>query len=261
MIKRLLACVCVFLSVIGLTGCGDPRPKPLYGMAFESAEVAGPGTLGLSVPNMPIKGLIVYFHGSDQNARFIEYDRRHTDLFDPFLRAGYAVVASDAQGNAYGNFASRQDYRRLIVAAQKKYGEGPLFFVAESMGALAALALLSEDSNRHVVGMVGISPLMGLPPESRTVSYINYVWGNHGIPPIANPLAWQPETFAGRRFRLYAAKDDKVIPPVASARAFADRFGTVAQIQVIDCTGGHVSSDCTRGPDAEKWISGLSWFG
>jgi hypothetical protein len=73
-------------------------------------------------------------------------------------------------------------------------------------------------------------------------------------------LAWKPEVFAGRKFRLYASKEDNVIPPVASAQAFADQFGSVADIQIVGCTGGHVSVDCVRGKDAEKWISGLSWF-
>jgi pimeloyl-ACP methyl ester carboxylesterase len=65
------------------------------------------------------------------------------------LRAGYAVVSADANGNAFGNPASREDYRLLIKAALQHYGPKPVLFVAESMGALAALALISEDTGRQ----------------------------------------------------------------------------------------------------------------
>jgi hypothetical protein len=55
--------------------------------------------------------------------------------------------------------------------------------------------------------------------------------------------------FADRSFRLYASKEDKVIPDIASAQAFADRFGSVAKIEVIDCQGGHVALARFRGAD------------
>jgi alpha-beta hydrolase superfamily lysophospholipase len=165
----------------------------------------------------PVKGVIVYFHGSDQNAHVIQDDRKHTDFFDPLLRAGYAVVAADADGNAFGNLASRQDHRQLTAGAKKKYGSAPIFFVAESMGALSALALLGEDTGRQIKGMVGVSPLMGISPTLRSVSFIADAWGGH-VPDSADPMGWPPEVFSGRTFRLYVPTEDQVIPASASAR-------------------------------------------
>jgi hypothetical protein len=230
----------------------------MYGIKIDEETFAGPDTMGLKASGRPVKGLVVFFHGSDQDARVIADDRRHTDYFDPFLRADYAVVAADAQGNAFGNLKSRDDYRRLITAAKQKYTDKPIFFVAESMGALAALALISEDTGHEVQALIGISPLMGLPPEAKTISYVAAAWGGGDIPPTANPLAWAPEVFAGRRFRLHAGTDDKVIPPAASAQAFDDKFGTVADIQVMPCTGGHVAVGCYPAEHDEKWISSLT---
>ena len=241
------------LIVIQVAGCDSGIPE-MYGVKVDEEQFAGPDTLGLKASGQPVKGLIVYFHGSDQSSRVIAEDRRHTDYFDPFLRAGYAVVAADAEGNAYGNLKSRADYRRLISAAQQKYIAGPVFFVAESMGALAALALISEDTTRQIKGMVAISPLMGLPPEAESLSYVADAWGGK-IPTNADPLDWPPDAFADRLFRLHAAKDDNVIPPVVSAQAFADKFGSVADIEIMPCEGGHVALSCYQGPHDEEWIS------
>jgi alpha-beta hydrolase superfamily lysophospholipase len=244
------------LIVLPLAGCDSGIPQ-MYGIKVDEEQFAGPDTLGLKPSGQQVKGLIVYFHGSDQSSRVIADDRRHTDYFDPFLRAGYAVVAADAHGNAYGNPKSRADYRRLISAAQQKYIAGPVFFVAESMGALAALALISEDTGRHVKGMIGISPLMGLPPEAESLSYVAVAWGGT-IPPSADPLDWPPEVFAGRHFRLHAAKDDNVIPAIAGPQAFADKFGAVADVAIMPCEGGHVALACYQGPHDEEWVSSLS---
>jgi pimeloyl-ACP methyl ester carboxylesterase len=253
MTKVLIVLATVATILCGLTGCSKPS---LYGMRIDAVTVNGVRTLGLSVHGQPITGLVVYFHGSDQKASVIQDDRKHTDFFDPLLRAGYAVVAADAGGNAFGDPASQDDYRRLIAAAQHKYGAKPLFFVAESMGALAALALMREDTDRHVDAMVGISPLMGLPPDVRAVNYVTGPWGGQ-IPGSADPLTWPLESFADRSFRLYTPTDDKAIPVDASAKAFADRFDSVAAIGVIECPGGHVAAACYEGASVEEWMTAL----
>lgn len=227
-----------------------------YSLTLDDVEVGGPGTAGLSVVGQPVKGIVVYFHGSDQNARVIRDSERHRNVFDPLLRGNMAVVAADAGGDAYGNPASREDYRRLIAAARAKYGQVPLFFVAESMGAIAALALINEDTQRDVKAMVGITALMGLPPDVRTADLIKRPW--HGeIPVDADPLSWPPEAFAGRYFQLYASPEDEVIPPSASAAAFAARFGAVATVKVVECKGGHVASPCYQGSEVATFFSSL----
>jgi hypothetical protein len=238
------------IVICSLVGCSK------YGFDVAEIDVAGPDTLGLSDADQAVKGVVVYFHGSDQTAQVIKDDRKHTDFFDPILRAGYAVVAADAGGNAFGNPASQLAYRKLVDGAQQKYGAGPLFFVAESMGGIAALTLLNEDKQGGVKGMAGISPLMGLPPSARSVSYIAGPWGGT-VPRSANPLGWEPIAFSGRNFRLYVPDSDKVIPEDASAKAFADRFGSVAKVDIIGCNGDHVAADCYRGDDVVNWMAKL----
>jgi alpha-beta hydrolase superfamily lysophospholipase len=166
------------------------------------------------------------------------------------------VVAADAGGSAFGNPDSRRGYRQLIASAQSKYGAAPTLFVAESMGALPALALLPEFGRREVKGMVGITPMMGIPPYVRSTSYIASAWRGD-VSDSADPMSWSPDVFAGRAIRLYEADEDSVIPGGATARDFADRFGAVATVEVVRCDGGHVDGDCYDGADVERWMAGL----
>jgi len=254
MITRRLTALAASVGVIcGLVSCS---PNSNYGFDVAEVEVAGPGTLGISDAGQHVKGVVVYFHGSDQTAQVIKDDRKHTDFFDPILRAGYAVVAADAGGNAFGNPQSQDAYRKLIDGARLKYATGTVFYIAESMGGVAALTLLSEDKERAVKGMAGISPLMGLPPAAQSVSYVAGSWGGT-VPPSANPLGWEPITFSGRQFKLYVPLGDKVIPPDASAKAFDKRFGSVAKVVLVNCEGDHVAVDCYQGDDVVKWMSSL----
>jgi pimeloyl-ACP methyl ester carboxylesterase len=246
--------VVALVVLCGLIACSDGSRDTLK---LETTEVNGPGTLGLSVAGQSVKGLVVYFHGSDQKADVIQNDDKHRAFFDPLLRAGYAVVSADADGNAFGNPDSRQDYRNLMLTALAKYNVESTYFVAESMGALAALALLTEDSRRQVKGMVGITPMMGIPGNIRSVSFIAYVWDGH-VPDSADPMAWPPEMFEGRAIRLYAADTEDVIPAGATARDFAERVGAQAHIDVVGCVGGHVAAACYDGAGVLNWIENLA---
>lgn len=251
MTRRILI---AFVSVaLASTLLACERRNTDYSLNLVEAEVAGPGTLGLSVYGQAVKGLVVYFHGADQTARVIRDDEKHRNLFDPMLRAGYAIVAADAGGNAFGNPGSQQAYRKLVGAAQRKYASEPLFFVVESMGTLPALTLIREDINHSVKALVGISPMMGLPPDARAASYIADPWGGN-VPAGADPMSWPKDVFANRVFRLYLPNDDQVIPEGATGRDFAARFDPPAIVELIECSGGHVASDCYRGSDTQEWM-------
>jgi hypothetical protein len=245
----------ILMLVIGSVACAQPQQHtPLK---IEESAVGGPGTLGLAVAGQQAKGVVVYFHGMDQKADATQSDLKHKSFVLALLRAGYAIVSADAGGNAFGNLASRGAYRELLRSAEVKYRAPATFFVAESMGALPALALLSEPEGKKIKGMIGISPLMGIPPDGRSIDFIAYAWGGT-VPPEADPLSWQPEVFAGQNFDLFYSDTDAVVPPEASAYAFRDRFGSVANVRVTDCTGGHVAGDCFRGDDVATWMASLA---
>jgi hypothetical protein len=238
----------------GLAGCEKTETRPIF--KIESSAVNGPGTLGISALGQPVKGVVVYFHGMDQTADATQSDLKHKSFVQALLQAGYAVVSANAGGNAFGNMNSRVAYRDLMKSAEEKYHAPTEFFVAESMGALPALALLSEPAGQKIKGMVGISPLMGIPPDGRSINFIAHAWGGH-VPGDADPLSWPPQAFAGRKFDLYYSDADVVVPREASAYAFRDRFSSVADVRITACAGGHVAGDCFRGGDVVAWMVSL----
>ena len=244
---RLLVSLIVLVGAVA--GCGHDSKD------LESIEVNGPGTLGIRLGDGPVVGIVVYFHGSDQDAQVITTSAKHADFFAPLLQAGYAVVSADAGGNAYGNLPSRNDYRDLVKAAEARYGSSVAVYVAESMGALAALALLRDDVGHRVKGLVGITPLMGLPNYIRATTFIADQWGGD-VTDAADPLSWPPNTFAGRDIRLYQAASDHVIPRGATATDFQARFGNVAIVEIVECSGDHVDASCYQGEDVLEWLSG-----
>lgn len=246
--RYLLAAVLAALMV----GCAPGAPT------FEvvAEEVDGLGTLGLSVADQPVLGIVVYFHGMDQNAEVARMDDKHTGLTEDLLRAGYAVVTADAEGNAFGNPASQAAYRDLIVAARARYGSDRVVFVAESMGALPALLLWSTLPPGEVTAMAGITPAMGMPAGVRALDFVIGPWGG-AVPEAADPMSWPPEALAGDRIRLYVGDQDDVIPPGATGTDFAQRFGPTADIEVVPCRGGHVADTCFDGPDLVSWLAGI----
>jgi hypothetical protein len=247
-----LAALTTLLVLLSVSACDQADEHTQFKM--DAAAVSGPDTLGLSAAGEPIKAVVVYFHGMDEKADVTQSDLKHKSLVQALVRAGYAVVSADASGNAFGNPVSRQQYRDLVRAAEQKYRAPATFYIAESMGALPALALLSEDHGHTIRGMIGISPLMGLPPRGESIDFVADAWGG-SLPPEADPLASPADAFANRTFLLYASADDHVVPADASAREFANRFGAVADVRVTPCSGGHVAGDCFRGDDVVAWMT------
>jgi hypothetical protein len=245
----------ILLLCLGVA-CGSPTVQTDAGDPLHIVEVDGNGTVGMTLGAVPIKGVIVYFHGKGQHPDVIYKNPKHRALFAPLLRSGYAVVASEAGGDAFGNPLSLNDYRGLAVAATTKYHAPPKLFVAESMGALASLALLTEDYGWQIRGMVGITPLMGIPAEDRSIDAVKDAWRD-GVPPTADPMEWDPKSLEHRAFLLYQADHDEVIPTGATARDFATRFGAVADVRIARCAGGHVAADCYDSAGVTSWVAGL----
>lgn len=252
--RALLAVSLVISLVVLLVACAPAGWPGDRGMEVDVSELGRPGTVAVTARDVAVTGIAVYFHGSDQTAMVVRESEKHRELFAPILQAGYAVVAADAVGNAFGNPASQSDYRRLIAAAKQRFQVDRLYFVAESMGSLAALALLREDTRGDVEGLVGISPLAGMPPQVREQSYIKGPWGGE-VPDDADPMSWPVTDFQGRRFLFYVPEHDTVIPAAADGRAFASRFGSVASIEVQSCSGDHVDPTCYQGDTTEQWMA------
>jgi predicted alpha/beta hydrolase family esterase len=248
--------VLVALLLLLTAGCGGAPVDTLPDDMVDIAQLGGDGATAISLKGTPITGVVVYFHGMDQFPDVIYKNPNHRALFTPLLRSGYAVVSAEAGGNAFGNPTSLDDYRALAAAAEARYHVGPTLFVAESMGGLAALALYSEDHKGQIKGMVGITPLMGIPADARSIDFVQQAW--HGsVPDSADPMEWNPESLSHRNFLLFQADDDTVIPAGATAGDFASRFGSTTTVEVVRCGGGHVDPDCYQPSTLQRWVTGL----
>ncbi|ACY20355.1 hypothetical protein Gbro_1045 [Gordonia bronchialis DSM 43247] len=104
---------------------------------------------------------------------------------------------------------------------------------------------MAEPAYRNVRSMVGISPLTGIPPTLRGVDFIADAWDGP-VPDRADPLSFYPKRFAGKRFRFFYSPADTVVPTGADARAFAIRFGKVADVELVQCRGDHADPPATR---------------
>lgn len=245
--------IAISLLAVTIAGCATDEPPQLQ---ITSAEISGPGTLGLWVATKPVTGLVVYFHGMDQDSEVLRADDKHQVLSQALLENGFAVVSATADGNAFGNPASQTDYRELITAARAKFATDQVFFFAESMGGLPALMLMNDPQAGSVKAMAAVSPVMGLPVGPRSLDYVAGPWGGE-VPPDADPMSWPVEHFAGDRFRLYLPDDDGLVPPGATGEDFKNRFGPAANVELERCEGGHVSEKCFDGSAVVDWFKSV----
>ena len=255
--SRLVCALVYWLGVVAtLTGCGS-APAPSGLSAGIVSDDLGNGLRTYRQEDLTPVGILVWFHGMDSDGTEFDHDPRQRHFAEPFLRTGWVIASATAGGNSFGKDAALRDYRNLIGVAQTRYRTGHLVFAAESMGAIAALRLMAEPAYRNVRSMVGISPLTGIPPTLRGVDFIADAWDGL-VPARADPLSFYPKRFAGKRFRFFYSPADTVVPTGADARAFAIRFGKVADVELVQCRGDHADPTCYQGDDALNFVGRTS---
>lgn len=245
-----------FLACTAGVTASCARPVPMDYSYFR-VYLDGQPTLGLSKKNKNPTALVVFFHGLDTDEHSPISDASHKKLTDTLLNAGYAVVSSNAGGNAYGNPASRQQYLNLARLAAYHYHVADIYLLAESMGAIAAVDILANPDTLPVRGLVAISPALNLgdaPPPYRKA--IEAAYPGQSIDAVS-PMNLPPDQLIGKRLRFYASQDDKIVPTADNASAFDDRFGSMASISIVHCSGGHMAAACMQGNDIVRWYRSL----
>jgi pimeloyl-ACP methyl ester carboxylesterase len=255
--RKARAALAVVLAVVctAVTSCAEPHVEKYD---YLRVYVDGQSTLGLSKRGAPPTRLVIFFHGLDTDEHVLTADGMHQKLTDALIDNGFAVVASKAGGNAYGNPDSQRDYRELARVAAMHYRVGDVYLLAESMGTIAAVNLLAESDVVRVRGLAAISPALDLltaPPQYRAA--IAAVYPDKAVLERVNPLNLPPEALAGKNLRFYASPDDPVVASNANALAFQSRFGSVANISVVPCTGEHMNESCVQGDDIARWFTSL----
>ncbi|MET9202547.1 hypothetical protein [Gordonia sp. NPDC003585] len=252
--------ILVAAVVAAVSGCSVLGTNPATTSQQSSGIVSdelGPDMRAYRQENLKPAGILVWFHGMDSDGTEFDHDPRQRHFAEPLMRNGWVIVSANAGGNSFGNDAALREYRALIGAARTRYGTTRLQFASESMGTVAALRLMAEPAYRNVNGLIGISPLTGIPPTLRGVDFIEAAWGGT-VPDRADPLTFYPQRFAGKRFRFYYSTTDTVVPSGAGARAFAIRFGKVADVELVECRGDHADPTCYQGDDALAFVGGAS---
>jgi pimeloyl-ACP methyl ester carboxylesterase len=236
------------LVVFASASCSDQRTVQFE---YFRVTVDGQQTLGISAKDVMIRGIIIFFHGVGGDEFSLTVDQAHKDMTAALVNAGFAVVASRAGGDAWGNPASQQNYLRLAGMAADHYRTENVFFLAESMGAIAALNLFTKYETQRIRGLAAINPVLDLtevaPQYQPTVDGL---YPNEAAI-SANPMDLPLNALSGKKIRFYIRSDDAALD--ATTAEFQRKFGSVADISLIRC--GQHDGSCFQGADILRWFS------
>jgi hypothetical protein len=207
--------------------------------------------------------LVIFFHGLDTDDYVLTGDEVHKRLTDQLVYAGFAVVASRAGGNAYGNAASQHNYRELARVAVKHYKVADVYLLAESMGTVAAVNLLGTSNllgsseTFRIRGLAAISPVLDLnsaPPGHQADIAKRY--RDESLDSV-NPMKLPLDSLRGKNMRFYVSHDDSLAATEENAAAFQTRFGSAAKISIVPCKGGELDPSGIQGTDIVRWFTSL----
>jgi pimeloyl-ACP methyl ester carboxylesterase len=225
------------------------------GFEYLRLQVDGQSTLAITKNDVLIRGIVVFFHGLNQNEFSLTSDQPHKTVTEKLLNAGFAVVASSAGGNAFGDPATLRNYRELGSMAREHYRIENIYFLAESIGAIPAVNLLASDYT-SVRGFAAISPALNF--DSATPEWPALAAKSPGGPPEpVNPMNLPLDAMKGKSIRFYISPQDTLVRPADNALAFQQHYGPVANISTVNCSGGHGDPSCLKGDDLVKWFAQL----
>lgn len=248
--RRRVAAALVAMLLL-TTGCSAGETERYD---YFRVTVAGQETLGVALKDTMVRGVIVYFHGSGTDEFAMTADEPRKKLVNALVTAGFAIVSSEAHGDAWGSNESLKAYLALAGTATDHYQTENVYFLAEDMGTLAAVKLMALGPTPRVRGLAAINPVLdltGVSPE-----YQAAVASSYRDRPLEseNPMALPRNTFAGRRMMFFVDPADSRAPAEANARAFGQRFAPPADLAIVDCSG---ESGCLQGDTLVKWFAKL----
>jgi pimeloyl-ACP methyl ester carboxylesterase len=253
LIFRARSALALILSVVvaAVTACSsDPEKYEYYRVTIDGQQ-----TLGISAKGMMIRGTVIFFHGVNSNEFAMMTGKTRADFTSELVNAGFVVVSSNAGGDAFGNRESQKNYVYVGGTAAEHYQTEYVYFVAESMGAIAAADLVAAGLTTRVRAFIAINPILDLTkiaPQYQPL--VDKSFAGQSID-AANPMNQPLEAFRGKKIRFYVSADDPLVPAETNALAFQARYGSVADISVVKCAGQADSSSCFQGHDVVQWLS------
>jgi pimeloyl-ACP methyl ester carboxylesterase len=253
MLRTALAIV-LSIVVTALASCSSRAPERYD---YFRVTVDGQETLGISAQNALVRGVVVFFHGMGGDEFAMTSDDAHKSMTSKLVDAGFAVVSSSAGGDAFGDPASQQNYLYLGGEAAQHYHTDNIFFLAESMGAVAAINLLTSLQTLRFRGLAAINPVLDLAEVApQYKSTVAEKYQNQSMASV-NPMDVSPDAIKDKKLKFYVSSDDSLVPADANALAFQKRFGLAADISIVKCFGRHGDPSCFQGDDIVKWFTSL----
>ena len=176
-------------------------------------------------PKGPITGLVVFMHGLDSDQNQIADDSQLETIGGVLVKAGFAIVSSNAHGNNVGNPASVRDQRLAVADARHRLGHvRRVDILAFSMGGLDALLTASSHRIKGLHALALISPAV----DQRTFAtgpfagQVRAAFGNPKADAVSktlkrsDPLLQPVHTYAGYRYHFWHSPQDQTVPATQS---------------------------------------------
>ncbi|MGY1682412.1 alpha/beta hydrolase family protein [Geodermatophilus sp. SYSU D01176] len=213
-------------------------PTPTAAPGTTRFQVAGVDAV-LRVPEQANGRLVVYLHGAGGTAESILGTEPRARLVEGLVDEGYAVVASDAHGDAWGNAESVAAHAAAAEEAAARTGTTSVFLLAESMGGLPGAQLTTGSELDEVEALAGIYPVCDL--SSVYPRFADSVDAAHGDDVDAALDRLSPVDPAGSvPVMVWASPQDTVVPKAANGDACVRQAREAgADAIVVESTGEH----------------------
>ncbi len=228
-------CLTALVIALVMVGCGDSGPTAAEDAATTVTRpiLAGQKAL-LATTAKKTNRVVLYVHGNNDLADSVLEDPRKADVIAALLRDGYAIAASDAHGNSWGNPAGVRSYVALVDWLRQR-GYSDVYVLAQSAGGLTALTLIDRVRVKAWAGLFPACNLGALHARGRYTDAIDKAW----------PDGWRPGPVRPRDVKdltmiFWASPSDTRVPKasntdVCAANARADG----ARVTVVATVGEH----------------------
>lgn len=194
--------------------------------------------------------LVLYFHGSTDNAQTPFKYASLRPVTQALLDAGYIVASSDGHGNNWGNQDSLDDTYTLYKYVRDHYSIGPVLILSQSMGGLGGLSTILAQDVPGIVGWAGIYPccnLRALYDGGSLTTPIKQAYGiaSNGSDYDSKTAGYDPALYLGNKFRgvgmrFYASPGDTLVPKATNSDLIARKVARYAlESEVVVCSGDH----------------------
>jgi hypothetical protein len=251
----ILARLMVALMAAGMAMAGTSCSQREAEFDYLRIVVDGQPTMAINKKDTLVRGIVVFFHGKDQDEFALTSDTAGKDMTSKLVNAGFAVVSSLAGGNAFTSTATVKNYRELASVAMQHYRIENIYLLAETMGAIPAVNLLVSDYT-PVRGLAAISPVLDVRSATQDWPPLSTVTPQSQAQ-AGNPIDLPANLLAKKNLRFYVSPDDRYIPTMPNAAAFDEKFGHEADISIVDCSGGHDDRSCVQPDDVIRWFNDL----